>query len=65
MGQRSIKAESAAIIYAMDPVYAAIFSFLLLDERLGTQGLLGGALLVVAALLNLKIKSDDVSKGAE
>ena len=29
-GQRSIKAESAAIIYAMDPVYAAGFSFLLL-----------------------------------
>jgi hypothetical protein len=34
----SIKAESAAIIYAMDPVYAAIFSFLILDERLGAQG---------------------------
>lgn len=29
-GQRSIKAESAAIIYAMDPVYAAGFSFFLL-----------------------------------
>ena len=37
VGQRSIKAESAAIIYAMDPVYAAGFSYLLLDERLGAQ----------------------------
>ena len=66
VGQRSIRAESAAIIYAMDPVYAAFFSFLLLDERLGTQGLFGGALLVAAALLNLKDQRDgEVPKGAE
>ena len=66
VGQRVIKAENAAIIYAMDPVYAAGFSFFLLDERLGPQGLFGGALLVAAAILNLKLQSDeDVPTAAE
>jgi drug/metabolite transporter (DMT)-like permease len=47
-------------------VYAAGFSFLLLDERLGAQGLAGGALLVAAAVLNLKIQSDEeMPTGAE
>ena len=36
------------------------------DERLGATGLAGGALLVAAAVLNLKIQSDEeVPTGAE
>ncbi|EKX53024.1 hypothetical protein GUITHDRAFT_58085, partial [Guillardia theta CCMP2712] len=45
VGQKSIRAESAAIIYAMDPVYAACFSFFLLGESMGAQGIAGGMLL--------------------
>lgn len=49
-GQRSVPAERAAIIYAMDPVYAAGFAYLLLGETLGATGLTGAALITGAAL---------------
>eukprot|EP01036_Dinobryon_divergens_P033924 gene33923-43828_t len=41
IGQRSISAEKAAIIYSMDPVYGAVFSRVFLNEQLGSQGYLG------------------------
>jgi drug/metabolite transporter (DMT)-like permease len=52
IGQREVPAEKAAIIYAMDPVYGAVFARLLLgdSERLGTQGIIGGALVTSAAI---------------
>ena len=50
IGQRTIAAESAAIIYALDPVYAAGFSYALLGEQLGPAGFAGGGLLVAAAV---------------
>mmetsp|Transcript_18693 Transcript_18693/g.31115 ORF Transcript_18693/g.31115 Transcript_18693/m.31115 type:complete len:425 (-) Transcript_18693:451-1725(-) len=49
IGQRSVSAEKAAIIYSLDPVYGALFSYWLLDERLGAQGVLGAILIMVAA----------------
>lgn len=50
LGQRSVPAERAAIIYAMDPVYAAGFAYLLLGETLGATGVLGAAIITGAAL---------------
>ena len=38
VGQREVSAPDAAIIYALDPVYGAGFSYLLLGETLGPQG---------------------------
>jgi len=58
IGQRTIKAESAAIIYAMDPVYAAGFSYVLLGERLGVQGFAGGALLLNADISRMLTDAD-------
>ncbi|CAM9661658.1 unnamed protein product, partial [Discosporangium mesarthrocarpum] len=52
LGQRSVPAEQAAIIYAMDPVYAAGFAYVLLGEKLGALGLVGAAVIAGAAFLS-------------
>lgn len=50
--QKGITAERASIIYAMDPVYGALFSYLLLGETMGVQGWIGAFLITVAAVTN-------------
>ena len=52
IGQRWVSASESALIYALEPVFAAIFSFWLLGESLGTRGLVGAALVVAATLLS-------------
>jgi drug/metabolite transporter (DMT)-like permease len=49
--QRHTTAVRAALIYALEPVTAALFSWYLIDEQLGAAGWLGGGLIVVAVLL--------------
>lgn len=51
VGQRHVSAEKAAVIYAMEPVFAALFAWLWLHETLGTRGLIGGALVALAVIL--------------
>ncbi len=48
-GQRGITAEKASIIYAMDPVFGAIFAYLILGESLGIKGVFGASLITIAA----------------
>ena len=55
LGQRTVPAEKAAIIYSLDPVYGAFFSRLFLGEELELQGYIGGALI----LLGIWITSQD------
>lgn len=50
LGQRSVPAERAAVIYAMDPVYAAGFAYLLLGESLGPAGIAGAGIITGAAV---------------
>lgn len=57
-GQARVSAQDAAIIYALDPVYAAAFSWLLLGEELGTRGY-AGALLVLGAVWLSRVAPDD------
>ena len=45
-GQQVVTPVQAAIIYSLEPVFAALFSAWLLHERLRAQDLLGGALIV-------------------
>ncbi|MCL6527002.1 MAG: DMT family transporter [Thermaceae bacterium] len=52
LGQRFVPAAEAAIIYALEPVYASIFAYFLLHERLGWQGRIGAALIVLATLVS-------------
>lgn len=51
VGQRRVSAAEASLIYALEPVAAALFSFLLIGERIGVRGAVGGLLVVVATLL--------------
>mmetsp|Transcript_13378 Transcript_13378/g.27197 ORF Transcript_13378/g.27197 Transcript_13378/m.27197 type:complete len:353 (-) Transcript_13378:635-1693(-) len=52
VGQRSMSPERAALIYALDPVYGAVFAYFLLGENLGPQGVLGAFLISGAAVLS-------------
>ena len=51
VGQRHVSAEKAAVIYAMEPVFAALFGWLWLNETLGVRGFVGGAMVVLAVIL--------------
>lgn len=51
-GQKRVSAARAALIYALEPAFAALFSWLLLGEQLGLRAALGGAILVAAVLLS-------------
>lgn len=51
--QKDIKAERASIIYSLDPVYGAAFSYLLLGENLGSiQAYIGASMIFAAAATN-------------
>eukprot|EP00624_Nannochloropsis_granulata_P000580 evm.model.NODE_12264_length_9147_cov_31.268940.2 len=52
LGQREVPAEKAALIYALDPVYGAVFARVLLgeSEALGVRGYVGAGLVTAAAV---------------
>lgn len=49
--QRVVPAHLAALIFVLEPVFAAAFAYLLLGERLGPLGWVGGGLVVLAMAL--------------
>lgn len=49
--QRVVPAHVAALIFVLEPLFAALFAYLLLGERLGPLGWLGGVFIVVAMLV--------------
>ncbi len=50
LGQSRVSAAEAAVIYALEPVWAALFASLFLGEALGFQGILGAGLVLFAIL---------------
>lgn len=48
--QRHTSAVRAALIYALEPVAAALFSWWVIDEQLGASGWLGGGLVVLGVV---------------
>lgn len=52
LGQQTVPAETAAVIYSLDPVYGALCSFIFLDERLGLQGFAGVATVLVGVAVS-------------
>jgi drug/metabolite transporter (DMT)-like permease len=66
--QKDVTAERASVIYAMDPVYGAFFSNLLLGETLTGLGYCGASLITIAAATNAffdlsKDKAETTRKG--
>ncbi|MBC7919041.1 MAG: DMT family transporter [Rhodoferax sp.] len=52
VAQRHVSADKAAVIYAMEPVFAALIGWLWLSEVLSISAALGGAMVVGAVLLS-------------
>lgn len=52
LGQRYVSAPEAAIVYTLEPVWASLFAYIVLSERMGPQGLVGAALVLVATLVS-------------
>ena len=52
-GQQYVSPERASVIYSLDPVYGAFFSWFLLGETIGgVQSLIGAGMITVAAASN-------------
>lgn len=51
VGQRYVSAPQAAVLYTMEPLWAALFGWIVLRERFGMQGWMGAALIIMAAML--------------
>lgn len=51
VGQKTVSAVTANLIYMIQPICTAVFAWILLGERLGPQGYLGAALLTASVLL--------------
>lgn len=49
--QRYLSASRAALIFSMEPVFAAILAYFILDEVMSGQGLLGALLIMIANVL--------------
>ena len=64
VGQRHVAPDKAAVIFTMEPVFAALFAWLWLRETLGVRGLVGGALVVAAVILGeWRFKSRQLARG--
>jgi drug/metabolite transporter (DMT)-like permease len=50
--QRVVPAHVAALIFSLEPVFAALFALAILGERLGWIGWIGGALMVFAMFIS-------------
>lgn len=52
VAQRHVSASKAALVYAMEPVFAAMFAWLMLAEGLGWRAAVGGGLVVLAVVFS-------------
>ena len=52
IAQRWVSAHETALLYTLEPVFAAIFSFWLLGEHFGGRGITGAGLILAAMVLS-------------
>jgi len=62
--QRVVSAHMAALIFVLEPVFAALFAYLLLGEALGVWGWVGAGLVGVAMLLS-ELRMAEEGEGLE
>merc|ERR1712008_652422 len=64
--QMDVPAERASIIYSLDPVYGAFFSWIILGETLGgPQAYFGASIIFVAAATNSLLEFSKAEKTIE
>ncbi|WP_179228455.1 DMT family transporter [Leptolyngbya ohadii] len=56
MAQRWVPAHEAALLYTLEPVFAALFSFWFLGEGFGIRGLIGAGLILAATLYSQRLR---------
>jgi drug/metabolite transporter (DMT)-like permease len=62
MGQRVVSASKAAVVYALEPVFAALFGWWWLRESMSTRALLGAGLVIVAVVVGeWRFATDDAA----
>ncbi len=64
VAQRWVNAYETALMYTLEPIFGAVFSFLLLGEKLGVRGMIGAALVLVAMVFG-QSKSQDAEQNGE
>lgn len=52
VAQQWVSAHETALLYTLEPVFAAIFSFWLLGEQFGERGFIGAGLILTAMMLS-------------
>ena len=52
VAQQWVSAHETALLYTLEPVFAAFFSFWLLGEQFGERGFLGAGLILIAMMLS-------------
>lgn len=52
LAQRWVSASETALLYTLEPVFASVFSFLILNEALGIRGVFGAGLVLLATVLS-------------
>ena len=57
--QQILSPSQTAIIFSLEPVFAALFSWIIIAEILGIQGWIGGLIVVIGVILAGKIESKD------
>lgn len=64
-GQQMVGASRAQVVYASQPLWASILSFILLGETLGEDGMKGGFLFLVAIFIAASAESPDADCGTD
>ncbi|MNF71924.1 EamA-like transporter family protein [compost metagenome] len=57
-----IKARTAAVVFALEPVYGITMAWLLFDENPTLRMLLGGALIIVAIVVSSRLSGGSPKK---
>ena len=52
LAQQWIRSDEVALLYTLEPIFSAIFSFWLLGEQLGVSGLIGATLVLSAMVIS-------------
>ena len=51
-GQQRVDAMRSAIVFGLEPVFAALTAWVLIGERMGPAGMAGAALIVLALVVS-------------
>eukprot|EP00535_Pseudo-nitzschia_heimii_P002817 CAMPEP_0197185762 /NCGR_PEP_ID=MMETSP1423-20130617/12639_1 /TAXON_ID=476441 /ORGANISM="Pseudo-nitzschia heimii, Strain UNC1101" /LENGTH=414 /DNA_ID=CAMNT_0042636911 /DNA_START=227 /DNA_END=1471 /DNA_ORIENTATION=- len=58
-GQSKVSPTSANLIYTFQPIFTALFAYVLLGEKMGSVGILGGSMIASAVYIIASSGSDD------